>query len=216
VAIEKHLSVALRAPQVSVSLQQLAGQQQIVGEHLIGRDGTVTLGIYGSIHVAGKTVPEARAAIEQHLSQFLEAPKISVEVYTYASKTYYVIFDGAGQGVQMFSVPATGKETVLDAISVAGGLTPSSSSRIWIARPAPHRSGCEQILPVDWDDVTKYGGTATNFQIFPNDRVYVADDRMIRFANVVGKATQPFERVLGFMLLGSQAIQVSQRFPEGR
>ena len=55
-AIRKHLEGILTAPEVSVSLGNSAGQQQIEGEHLVGPDGTVNLGTYGSVYVAGMTL----------------------------------------------------------------------------------------------------------------------------------------------------------------
>ena len=49
-AIKRHLvRKELVAPEVSVSLLQASGQQLIVGEHLVGPDGYVNLGKFGSI-----------------------------------------------------------------------------------------------------------------------------------------------------------------------
>ena len=90
-AIKKQLEDVLTAPEVSVSLSESAGQQQIEGEHLIGPDGTVILGSYGSVYVAGMTIPEVRKAIEEHLAQFLDKPRISVDVHAYNSKFYYIV-----------------------------------------------------------------------------------------------------------------------------
>jgi protein involved in polysaccharide export with SLBB domain len=209
------LRVLLNAPQVSLSLAQIAGQQQIVGEHLIAPDGTVNLGTYGMVYVAGLTVPGAREAIEKHLSQFLQSPKISVDVFSYNSKVYYIITEGAGQGDRLVRVPITGNETVLDAISQVGGMTQISSKNVWIARPAPGGAACEQILPVRWAEITRGGSTATNYQVFAGDRIFIAEDRMVAFDTFVEKTKAPFERLFGFTLLGVQTIQTAQRFPKG-
>jgi protein involved in polysaccharide export with SLBB domain len=68
-AIAKHLSRLIDQPQVSVALLQASGLQQVAGEHLIGPDGYINLGVYGSVYVSGLTVDEARVAIEQKLSE---------------------------------------------------------------------------------------------------------------------------------------------------
>ena len=142
-AIIEHLKNILTAPEVSVSLAESAGQQQIEGEHLVGPDGTVNLGTYGSVYVAGMTISEAREAVEKHLNEFLDEPEVSVDVFAYNSKFYYVVTEGAGLGDQIQRVPITGNETVLDAITQIGGLDRVSSKTIWIARPAPaDGSGC--------------------------------------------------------------------------
>ncbi len=213
--IDKQLKGLLRQPQVSVILSQTAGQQQIVGQHLVGPDGTVNLGTYGTVYVSGLTIVQARASIEKHLSQFLEAPKISVEVFAYNSKVYYVVTEGGGQGDRVVRVNIMGKETVLDAISQIGGLTQLSSNNIWIARPSPGSSNIEQILPVNWSEIIRGGSTATNYQILPGDRVFIEEDRMIALGAFASKVTGPFERILGFLLLGTQSVQAVQRFPKG-
>src|SRR5262249_1334391 len=49
---------------VVVAVGEVRGLQQIKGEHLVRPDGTINLGIYGSVYVTGKTEKEARKAIE--------------------------------------------------------------------------------------------------------------------------------------------------------
>ena len=206
----------LTAPEVSVSLGESAGQQQIEGEHLIGPDGTVNLGTYGSVYVAGMTLSEAREAIEEHLTEFLDEPQVSVDVFAYNSKFYYVVTEGADQGDQIQRVPITGNETVLDAISQIGGLSRISSKTIWVARPAPaDGSGSAQILPVNWRAIVDAADTSTNWQLLPGDRVFVAEDKLMALDNVVDKVIGPFERIVGFNILTFQMIQTANRFPLG-
>jgi polysaccharide biosynthesis/export protein len=214
-AVFRHLKRVLREPQVSLTLAEAAGQQQVAGEHLVGPDGTINLGTYGSVPVTGLTLHEAKAAIEGHLSQFLEAPLVSVDVYSYNSKVYYVITEGAGYGDNVARFPITGNETVLDAIAGINGLSRLSSKDVWIARPAPSSMGCDQILPVDIEAIMKGGATATNYQLLPGDRVFIAQDHMVAFDSLVGRMTAPFERIFGFTLLGSSTVQQINRFPFG-
>ena len=98
-------------------------------------DGTVNLGTYGQVYVSGMTMEEATEAIRVQLAKFLDAPQVSVSVYAYNSKVYYVITEGAGSGDQVARLPITGNETVLDAISQINGLSRLSSKNVWIARP---------------------------------------------------------------------------------
>lgn len=214
-AVQLKLEQTLVAPQVSLTLAESAGVQQITGLHTVGPDGYINLGTYGTVYVTGLTVPEATAAIEQHLTEYLEDPKVAVDVFTYGSKVYYVITEGAGLGDNIQRIPITGNETVLDALAQINGRSPRSSTNIWIARPAPGAAGCYQVLPVKWDDITKGAGTATNYQIMPGDRVFIEEDHWIAANTMLEKITAPFERVLGFSLLGAQTVQVFQRFPGG-
>jgi polysaccharide biosynthesis/export protein len=204
-AVEEQLAQFLREPNVTVSLLEMAGKQQIAGEHMVGPDGTVTLGSYGSVSVVGATVEEAKLAIERHLSQTLEDPEISVDVFAYNSKVYYVITEGAGLGDSVTRFPVTGNETILDAISNVNGLTSVSSKRIWIARPT-RVHGKIQILPVDWQAVTAQADPATNYQVMPGDRIFVAEDSLVAFDNGLAKLIAPFERMMGFSLLGAGTV----------
>jgi protein involved in polysaccharide export with SLBB domain len=209
--IKKHLSQQIQNPQVSVALAQFRGMQETRGEHLVRQDGTISLGNYGCVYVAGLTLGQAKYAIEQHLSRWLLNPQISIDVGAYNSKAYYVILDGGGFGQQVFKLPITGNETVLDAVAAIQGLPPvASKHRIWVARPAPPQLGCDQILPVDWCAITMGGSTATNYQIFPGDRLYVSADRLIALDNWLSKVFAPIERVLGLALLAGSVRNTFQ------
>ena len=89
-AIEEHLQKYLKKPEVAVSLAELGASQRLVGQYLVGPDGTVTLGSYGSVSVVGMPLAQAKWTIEQHLSQFLEDPVVSVNVHAFNSKVYYI------------------------------------------------------------------------------------------------------------------------------
>jgi polysaccharide export outer membrane protein len=199
--ITQKLKEALSEPIVSVSLLQMAGLQQIAGDHLVKPDGTVLLGSYGSVRVVGMTISEVKQAVEAHLSEYLDHPEISVDVLGFNSKVYYIVTEGAGLGDTLASFPVTGNETVLDALSQIGGLTQLSSTRIWIARPTPYSQDV-QILPVDWKAITAQGSTSTNYQILPGDRVFIAENQLVALDTRLGKLLAPVERVFGFSVLG--------------
>ena len=207
--LEKHLrdKVGLKEPRMSVSLSQGRAAQRISGQHLVRPDGTVALGIYGSVQVSGLTLADVRKGIESHLSTYLLNPEISVDVLNYNSKIYYVVLDGGGSGQTIIRLPITGNETVLDAIAEAKGLSAvSSKDRIWISRPAPEGAG-HQILPVNWKAVTALGDTATNYQIMPGDRIYVAAYPLSALDNTMARVLAPMQRLLAAILLGSGTAQ---------
>src|SRR6478752_7570159 len=213
--IRRRLSQYIDNPIVSVSLASASGAQQISGEHLVGPDGRVNLATYGQVYVAGLTLEQARDAIQKHLSNYLEDPQVAVDVFAYNSKTYYVITQGAGQGDDVQQFPITGNETVLDAIAHVGGISQLSSMKIFIARPAPNGVGCEQILPVNWMDISRGGSTATNYQLMPRDRLYISEDPYQHFTSIVNKYIQPIERIAGFISLSTNMANGIKRFGLG-
>jgi protein involved in polysaccharide export with SLBB domain len=210
-AVERQLRKILKETQVTVSLAQSRGMQQIRGQHIVRPDGTVGLGLYGSVYVTGLTLEQAKAAIEAHLSKYLYKPEVAVDVYSYNSKLYYVITDGAGYGEQVYRSASTGNETVLDAISQINGLPSVASKRhIWVARPAPAGDHPDQILPVDWKAITRGARTETNYQVFPGDRIYVMAQPLITTDTYLARIIAPMERVFGIILLGTSTITALQ------
>jgi polysaccharide export outer membrane protein len=207
-AIRNHLNPIIKGASVNVALVQMRGMQNIKGEHLVRPDGTISLGMYGSVFVAGMTLGQVKSTIESYLSAYLVNPQITVDVFAYNSRKIYIIADGAGYGQQVIALPATGNETVLDAISRVQGLPPVASlKKIWVSRPSPAGAPCSTVLPVDWKAITQAGQTTTNYQLLPGDRIYISSDPLICAYNYIDKLLAPVERVMGVALLGTTLFQ---------
>jgi len=198
-------------PIVSVSLADVGARQIVAGEHLIRPDGTVSLGIYGSVYVAGMTLDEVKQAVEQHLGDSVHDAEVAVDVLAYNSKKIYLITDGGGVGEQVVTLPFTGGETVLDALANINGLSPVSSKQMWIARPAPNGTDVAQTMPIDWRAITQDGVTTTNYQLMPGDRIYIKADCWVASDNFIAKVTQPFSRIFGFIILGNGTVRTLQQ-----
>jgi polysaccharide export outer membrane protein len=206
-AIEDMLKKTFKNLAVHMVLYQVRAMQQINGDHLVRPDGTIGLGTYGGVFVAGMTLEQAKGAIEQHLSKYLQRPEISVDVFAYNSKAYYIVMDGGGYGEQVYRLPSTGNETVLDALANVNGLpVAADKKRIWVSRPAPADAGCLQVLPVDWNAIVRGAATATNYQIMPGDRIYVEADPILTFDSRLARLLEPVQRVFGATLLGSSVV----------
>lgn len=191
-ALARRLADYLGEPTAAVSLAECHGVQAVRGEHLVRPDGTVSLGVYGSVRVAGLTLPQVRAAVETQLAESLDRPEVSVRVSAYNSKFYDVIAGFAGPGERSVRLPFTGAETVTDAVSQAGRMSPSSAVLVWIARQAPSGSG-ERVLPVDWDGIARRGDSRTNYHIAPGDQVFVADRPLPRIGAAMARVFFPVE-----------------------
>ena len=51
--------------------------------------------------------------------------------------------------------------------------------------------------------------------MMPRDRLYIAEDSYQRFTSIVFKYTQPFERMFGFVSLGTSMANQIKRFGLG-
>jgi polysaccharide export outer membrane protein len=133
-------------------------------------DGTIDLGQYGSLRVAGKAVPQIEAEVNQQIAcRTPGAGFIDVRLVNRESKKICV----AGEVNAPGTFPYTGHETVLDAVMAAGGLTEKASRwDIILSRPTTP-DGCRLVLAVNYFDVLQLGDTTTNYKLLPGDRVYV-------------------------------------------
>ena len=203
-------TVGLAKPSVAISMPDVTGKQVITGEHLVRPDGTISLGVYGEVRVSGHTLREIKQIIESHLQQEVHNPEVTVDVLGYNSKQIYVVTDGGGLGESVTRIPYTGNDTVLDVLAQINGLSQVSSKEIWVARPSPADMSVAQTMPVDWWGITRGGLTATNYQLFPGDRVFIRSDHMIRYGNTISKVLAPFERVMGFTIFGHGVVRSLQ------
>jgi polysaccharide export outer membrane protein len=147
----------------------------ITGRYLVAPDGTINLRAFGSVKVAPMSAREIKEILERHLTQYFDLPEVSVDIVGYNSKVYFVITGGTDKGDNVRKVHITGNETVLDALATVGEPSRLSGKKVWIARPTSSESG-EQILPVDFAAITHGGSEATNYQIMPGDRVFIAEE----------------------------------------
>ena len=193
--------------------------QPVSGQFAVRPDGSVYLGIWGSVPVAGLTLLQAAEAVRDHLARQEDPTKpgaggfrretirVVLDVLQYNSKRYYVVADGGGNGETVTAFPITGSETVFDAIANIGGLPAVASKRqIWVARRTPHAGQPEQILPVDWVAITQHGLTTTNHQVMPGDRIYIKAQRLVRIDTTLARVLSPIERLLGVTLLGANSV----------
>ena len=143
---------------------------RLPGDQPVLPDGSINLGRYGHLVVAGKTVEEIAAMVRGLVeAQTKGAGYILVRVVTRVSKVYYVLGEVNAPG----AYPLAGRETVLDGLLAAGGLNDRASRKnIILSRPSPPDS-CRVVLPVCYPEIVQLGDTTTNYQLAPGDRIYV-------------------------------------------
>jgi polysaccharide export outer membrane protein len=149
-----------------------AQRRQIAGEHLLRPDGTISLGGFGAVPVAGLTLLQARAAVEKHLGQQLDNPQVLMEVIGFNSKVCYLILSGDADDMQVYRFALTGKDTVRDVVAQVADLPAKMTrARVHVARPSP--DGSSQTLPVRWKAITRNREAETNYQVVPGDRIVI-------------------------------------------
>lgn len=162
---------------------------RVAADQPILPDGTIELGVYGRPVVAGMTAPQVEAMVAQAVKakEGKEYP-LTVRLVGRQSKVYYVLGEVNSPG----SFPLSGRETVLDGLMAAGGLTRAAQEkRIILVRPS-HPDNCREVLPVCYPQIVQLGDTHTNYQLRPGDRIYVPSQGMLEsFFPSTTKTTAP-------------------------
>lgn len=148
------------------------------GRLLVWPEGRINLGSFGDVYVRGMTVNQAQLAIKK---QLLAAKKFNdvefdLHVDSVNSKKVYVILQGVGQGDFAQGIVCSSGTTVSKVLHSAVWPQPVDlkAAKIWVARPAPRGIGHEQILPVNWEDVSNEKPMATNYELHPCDRLFIS------------------------------------------
>jgi protein involved in polysaccharide export with SLBB domain len=171
--LDKHLLPAYVVEPGDVLLVQPANLESPVrfpADQPVLLDGTINLGRYGHVVVAGKTIEEIASLLRSTVEATTkDVGPITVRLVNRVSKVYYVLGEVNAPG----SFPVQGRETVLDAILTAGGLTDRASRRnIILSRPTAPDS-CRIVIPICYREIVQLGDTSTNYQIAPGDRIFV-------------------------------------------
>ena len=172
--IDKRLAEPYRVEPGDVVLVSPADYEsslRLPGDQPVLPDGSIQLGKFGRIQVAGKTLEEIENLVRKHLATGgeKEPPAMTARLISRQSKVYYVLGEVHSPG----AFTLNGRETVLDAVLQAGGVNDrASQDRIILTRPTRPCSP-RVVLPVCYRDITQVGDTATNYQIQPGDRIFV-------------------------------------------
>jgi len=189
-----------RSAQLDLQDQQPLAPAQDPIKIPLGTQGKVTITIEPNAQES-IDLPTARdAGVDQNLRRVIvspaESPHVFVDITAYNSKNYYVLGDVLVTG----KLPWTGNETVLDALQYAGGLLSSAEPKdIRVVRPA--RGGKPaRVYKVDLDAIQNKGDVTTNYQIFPNDRLIVGRNEVVKKTAEIDRLNAPIQAVTGILL----------------
>ena len=134
---------------------------------LVRPDGGISFPLIGEVKVAGKSVAEVREELVKRLEKFVPEPVVSVSVVRIASYRFYII----GRVNKPGEFPVGRNVDVLQALSMAGGLTPfASEDEIRIIRKIDGKS---VSIPFQYSRVRKGGDLSQNITLKSGDVLLV-------------------------------------------
>jgi polysaccharide biosynthesis/export protein len=176
----------------------------------IGLDGRINLPLVGRMMAAGLTTQQLEAELESRLKAFVKTPHVAVAVLEMRSQPVSVIGAVSAPGVHQLQ----GRKTLVEMLSMAGGLKPEAGYSVKISRriergpiPLPgaaqDSSGQYWVAEVPLRDITDATNPAANIAILPEDVITVPIADMVY---VIGDVNKPGNIVLG----GANKVSVLQ------
>lgn len=143
------------------------GEDTLNKEVRVLPDGSVSFPLAGRVEVANLSTPEVEKQITEKLKTYLPDPQVTVIVSNIEGNRAYV----AGKVLKPGPLLLTGQITVLQAISMAGGLDRfADDDAIKIIR---RKEGKQQVLSVNYDQLIKGQSLESNILLMSGDTVVV-------------------------------------------
>ena len=149
---------------LQISVWKEEGMDQQV---LVKPDGGITFPLAGDIHASGLTTQELTDVIRKRLQKFIPSPVVTVSVLQTVSNKIYVVGKVARPG----EYKATHYMDVLQALSLAGGLTPyADGDEIKIIR---REGNVRKVYRFDYDEAVSGEGLDANIVLHAGDTIVV-------------------------------------------
>ena len=147
----------------------------------VSEDGKISLPLLGDIEVEGFTKPELEKKLSQLLEEkYLQNPQLTVFIKEYKSKIVSVL--GAVEEPGPYKL--LGRQTLLQLISQAGGLTKDAGDLIIVIRQI--QDGTSTALKISIDDLFLKGDAKLNIPLEANDVINIPVDKTV-FVYVFGQ-----------------------------
>jgi protein involved in polysaccharide export with SLBB domain len=131
---------------------------------------------------------------------------VFVDITAYNSTYYFVQGD-----VQIVGrLNCTGNETVLDALNFAGGLVATAEPKdIHLVRPGQEGKP-PKLYTVDLEGIQQRGETATNYQLFPGDRLVVGRNEVVKKTIEIDRLNAPIQALTGTIIQEASMLRSLQ------
>lgn len=170
--------------------------------------GDLNLPMVGRIHVAGMTVEQLEGELTERLKKYIRNPEVAVNVTGFKSQPVSVIgFVGTPGVIQL-----EGRKTLIEVLSMAGGLKQDAGYRVKITRkgewgpiplPSATPTGDYSVAEVNIRGINDASHPEENILILPFDVISVPRAEVVY---VMGEVRKPG----GFALNDRQSISVLQ------
>lgn len=161
----------------------------------IDPSGNIDVPVAGQIHAAGMTVEQLRTELANRFAKEVLHPQVTVEITDYGSQPVSVVGAVNAAGVKQVQ----GRKTLMEVLSLAGGLRQDAGSTIAISRQVqygpipllnakPDPTGQYSVAQVGVKDLMNGSRPAENILILPHDTITVPNAEVVYVMGEVKKA----------------------------
>jgi polysaccharide biosynthesis/export protein len=172
----------------------------------ITTSGDINLPLVGRIHAAGMNLEQLEAEVTERLAKYIKEPHVAINVTQFKSQPVSVFGSVGSPGV----VQLEGRKTLIEVLSMAGGLKGDAGSRIRITRKkewgaiplsSAATEGEYSVADVNIRSIENATRPEDNIQILPFDVITVARAEIVYVVGDVKKSG-------GFMLNDRRTISL--------
>ena len=216
------LAALAAAAQAPVARNYILGPEDQITIHVLDAEeidnkvvrvdfsGFIRLPMVGRIRAGGLTIDQLETELVHELTKYIREPQVAVSVTEFRSQPVSVLGAVRNPGVQQVQ----GRKTLLEMISLAGGIDPEAGHSIKITRrkeygPIPLKSaaadetGEYSVADVDLASILEARNPAENIEVQPNDVITVPRGQLVY---VMGQVKQPG----GFVLRQRETLSALQ------
>ena len=138
----------------------------------IDSDGTFRFPLCGEIPAAGKTAKEVAMILTERIANKVANPFVEVNVVNWGPRTVNILGEVARSGLAL-ELPTNSIMTALQAISTAGGFTPSADLTKVVVQRFDPKNKIHERLPIDVSALVSDNGQSKEFVLHPGDMIIV-------------------------------------------
>lgn len=164
---------------------------EITRQVVVRPDGRISFDLVGDVEVEGKTVGEIQEDITARVRKYIVHPDVIVLLTASNSRRYYVFGEVRRPG----SYPLVGRVHAVQALASAGG--PGRLAAMGRARLTRPSSKGDEAYHIDFNAITKKGTGTTNFELQPEDVIYVPPSTSGAIGYFLGNLFYPIQQIIG-------------------
>ena len=197
-------------PEDQITLRALDAEELDNKPVRVDFSGFIRLPMVGRIKAGGLTVDQLETELVRELKKYLREPQVAVSVTEFRSQPVSVLGAVRNPGVQQVQ----GRKTLLEMISMAGGIDPEAGHSIKITRrkeygPIPLKSaaadetGDYMVADVDLGSILEARNPQENIEVKPYDVISIPRGELVY---VMGQVKRPG----GFVLRQRETLSALQ------